>query len=105
MKDLEQELLTGKRLMYYLLTVETTLLLTIGAWFTTAYPNLVTKDELQQLAPYVADRDMINHKLVRHDKSLDKTIQMIEKLDRKFSMEIKALEVSLARIEGKNVKW
>ena len=102
MRDLEQDLLSNKQLMYYLLTVESTLLLTIGGWFFVAYPSLVTKEELQQIAPYVRDRGTIMDKLIRHDSSLDKTVAMIEKLDKKFTIEIRQLELSIARMEAGN---
>ena len=96
---LEEHLSFGKKVLYYLLTVETTLLLTIGSWFFGVYPDLVTKQELKEIAPYVADRTTIMSKLDRHGNGLEKSIQALAKLDQRMTLEIRQLEVKIAKLE------
>jgi hypothetical protein len=96
---LEENLSFGKKVLYYLLTVETTLLLTIGSWFFGVYPDLVTKQELKEIAPYVADRHKIMSQLDRHGNGLEKSIQALDKLDQRMTLEIRQLEVKIAKLE------
>ena len=101
---LADNLSLGKKLLYYLLTVETTLLLTIGSWFFGVYPELVTKEQLKEIAPYVADRTTIMSKLDRHGNGLEKSIQALAKLDQRMTLEIRQLEVKIAKLETKTEK-
>lgn len=99
-----QEESTTKKLIFYILSIETTILLSLAAWFFGVYPDLVTKAEMAVNAPYVRDRELIMSKLGAHGDTMAKISILLSKMDEKFTKEIHNLDLQIARMEARNGK-
>ncbi len=80
--------------------IETTLLLSFATFWLTTAQNYVTKADLQYMAPYVRDKELIDKHMNDSVTTFTKISETLEKQNLKFDLEISALKVALARMQG-----
>lgn len=86
----------------YIITVETTLLISGLTFFLSGYQNLVTKDDLLVSAPYVNDAPIIKAHISESSETLKAASRAIDNLNERLTREIHQLDIRISRMEAKN---
>lgn len=85
----------------YLITVETTILLSLLTAMAFGYNNLVTKEELGNRSPYIADKAIILQHIADSKISLRELNIGLQKTNAKLDLEINRLHIALVQAEAK----
>lgn len=85
--------------MKYVVTAETTLLISVITFFLSGYQNLVTQDQLKELASYTKDEAIIKSHITESSKTLKEASQAIANLNERLTKEIHQLDIRISKME------
>ena len=89
------------KLWWYLITVETSILVMIMIWFFGIFPGLVTKDWVAEHAPYLADKPVITRHIKTAENTLKEVLTGMQQLNINMLKQNHALEMRIQRLEVK----
>lgn len=84
----------------YLLTAETTLVISGVVFFLTGYQDLITRDDLKVLAPYVRDKPIVTRHIDQSESALEKINTSLAALNERITAVNHEHDIRISRLEA-----
>lgn len=85
----------------YVIAIETTIILSMLGFYFTGYKDLVTKDDLQSLAPYTKDEASITSHMQETVGALKEVRVSLNLLNEKMTQELHQMDLRVTILEEK----